>query len=256
VITQLSCDGVTLHNQTDPTRVLVEYPTGLVGTPPARAAAQDRPDDDGSMDATRYYQSRAFDLAGKLRFTTFPALQAAMDGIQQVFLLPPSWFDAQGLNLFAWTLADGSTRQIAARVDSSVDWTWAGNIPTVYWHASFVAPNPRVYSGGSAHSASGAATVTITNAGYATTEPLFTVTGPASFVKILNNNTGAAIQTKTALGLAAGQSLVVDSSARSVVMAGTVRPDIVDWPNSEWPIARNGSNQYVLTTTGGTARRR
>jgi hypothetical protein len=36
-------------------------------------------------------------------------------------------------------------------------------------------------------------------------------------------------------------------------MAGTVRPDIVDWPNSEWPIARNGSNQYVLTTTGGTA---
>lgn len=92
--------------------------------------------------------------------------------------------------------------------------------------------------------------ITVTNAGEAVTWPTYTVTGPVTGPVITNTTSGKVLQWASSFELAAGQTMVVDTDSRSVVVDGVARRDalqVADWGPlllGDNVIVFNGSGSY------------
>ncbi len=94
---------------------------------------------------------------------------------------------------------------------------------------------------------SGAAGSTAVNAGDAPAWPVFEVVGPCVVYEIQNATTGEAIRLNSTVGPA--QSLIIDTSARSVLIGGTNRYRDVDRADTTWWRIQPGSNEVKLRTS-------
>ena len=88
----------------------------------------------------------------------------------------------------------------------------------------------------------------ISNSGWATTYPIFTITGPAVNPVITNSNTGQFL--KFNVTLISGDVLVVDTDLRTVTLNGANRRALMD-NSSSW-FAVNSGSIYVFMTASGT----
>lgn len=94
----------------------------------------------------------------------------------------------------------------------------------------------------------GGSTLVITNEGSVAVWPVFTMTGPITGPIITLTNTGQSLVFDPTWTIAAGETVVVDTDARSVLLSGVPRDDRLhrrDW----FPLAK-GVNTIQFDTTG------
>ncbi len=90
--------------------------------------------------------------------------------------------------------------------------------------------------------------VTVTNAGEAVTWPTYVVTGPVTAPVITNTTSGRVLQWASSFTLAAGQTMTVDTDARSVVVDGAARRDTLQV--ADWAPLTVGDNVIVFNGSG------
>ena len=92
--------------------------------------------------------------------------------------------------------------------------------------------------------------ITVTNSGNAATWPTFTLTGPLTGPTIINANTGQQLRFAPSYVLEDGQTMVIDTDARSVTIdAGVSRRDALisaDW----FPLPAGVPTTITLASTG------
>lgn len=95
--------------------------------------------------------------------------------------------------------------------------------------------------------------LTCVNNGNFETRPVITVTGPCTNVTLTNNTTGLTVGAN--ITLAAGDSLVFDFGARTIVLNGTTSRYNAIAPASVWWNLAPGSNdiRFLSSSTTGTA---
>lgn len=89
---------------------------------------------------------------------------------------------------------------------------------------------------------------TITNAGNASTWPLFTLTGPLSGPTILNIGTGQRLRFASTFTLALGETMLIDTDARAVTIAGVGRRDAL--LSADWFPLPPGDTSLAFTSGG------
>lgn len=90
--------------------------------------------------------------------------------------------------------------------------------------------------------------VTVTNTGEAVTWPTYVMTGPVTAPIITNTTTGHVLQWASSFTLEAGQTMTVDTDARSVVVNGAARRDTLQV--AEWAPLVVGENVIVFNGSG------
>jgi len=87
----------------------------------------------------------------------------------------------------------------------------------------------------------------ITNDGWATSNPVITIEGPAINPKVTNVTAGYFLQVDTTLGT--GDTLVLDTDYRTVTLNGINRRALLN-NASTWFAAPPGTSYYTFTATG------
>jgi hypothetical protein len=231
-----------------------------IGSPPPREEVFDHAQRHGSTDYTAFYQPRIFDIYdGIIVWATFDALKAKLAlGSDHVIT-----FQRAGLPYL---------EQVTGRVSTELTGEIAYSSPHMLkWTVSILCADPRIYSailttasyspsasaGGVVFPlafplvfvGSGASDLTVNNGGNFPTPPVFTIDGPATAFSITNDTTGESIVFQ-GIALVAGDVLTVDVAARTVVLNGTDRPDLVDAANTTWWELLPGDNSVRLHGSG------
>jgi phage-related protein len=101
------------------------------------------------------------------------------------------------------------------------------------------------YGGGTSN-----ATTTVTNAGWATTNPLITITGPGVNPTITNLTTQQFLAFNTTLS--ATDTLVIDLDQKTIALNGSTARNLLNG-NSQWFGASTGSTQLYFSCSSGTS---
>jgi hypothetical protein len=90
--------------------------------------------------------------------------------------------------------------------------------------------------------------VTVTNLGEVAAWPTYVVTGPVTAPIITNTTSGRVLQFASSFTLEAGQTLTIDTDARSVVLDGAARRDALQI--ADWAPLTVGDNVIVFNGSG------
>lgn len=242
--------------------------TGFGWTKAPRTQRRTRPRGHGSVDLTRYYDGRLYHLTGLIYGLSEVDAQARLDALEQELAL-----DGQPVR-FEWLLAGRTEPEWAnVRVEGDLTYEFAAESRSVIkWALTLFAGDPRrygtslrlaAYDPTTAGSGAGlmfplsfpldfpgeeVANLKATNAGNFDTPPVFTITGPVTDPIIDNDTTGESIVT-SGLTLAAGEQAVIDVGAKTLTLAGTQRPDLIDAAETTWLGLKAGTN--LLRLRGG-----
>lgn len=217
-------------------------PHGIAGwwdTPGPRLSHQPRPGRHGLYDGPAVLSERVIALSGTARSVDFAAGQRSRDILLSVLGDP-----LLGLSTLTVYEAGRPTKQAAVRRSAEAKTRWLSD--TFFeWSILLVAADPRRYaaaestvntslplsgSGGLVYPlvypltyGSGAAggAITLTNAGTISAPVRWTILGPVTAPIITNAATGARLEFLSSFSVAAGQTVVLDTDARTV-MQGTV----------------------------------
>jgi hypothetical protein len=235
-----------------------------LGSPAPRRSAFARAERHGSIDRTRFYEGRVLELEGLVRgadaWDTF-------DALKQAFAL-----GAERTLRFRRT-GRSEDEQVTVRVASPLDDATRPGATLIRYGVSLFAGDPRIYgaalksgsydpteslSGGGVtfpltfdleFSTTTATHLELANEGNFSSPPVLTIAGPVIDPIIDNDTVGESIAFDTVLGDA--DTLVVDVAARSVLLNGAERLDLLvvadttDW----WELAP-GTNRLRLRGTG------
>lgn len=262
MIDYLDCDGEVLHNPSGGSICnLDEIPAGLFGAPPPRVNTQPRPDADGVIDLSKYYEEREVSLKGWIRTASWSSFFLKKDAVMGALAL-----DGQD-RILTFTQSDGTTKTIGGRIRSEVAISNEDSTsPFCSWQASFGCSDPRLYgttlrqvvynplSGGSGGISiplvfpldldpAAANIATINNGGNWASPPILTFQGPWTNPWVANLTTGVYLYT-TGLSLGSGETIAIDTSRGEIIYGGTSRLDLIDWSRSSWPVLARGSNSF------------
>lgn len=263
MIESLYLDGVQLHDTANLT--VVEF---SIGSPSPRSVAAARPDEHGTVDETRFYDARVFEVRGEVWAGTAADFWTAVDSLKGAIALGSSLatltFTREGL---------GYAERAYVRPASEVTMPLRAGTYYTEWGVTLVAPDPRVYADAlttatfdpnTAASGEGvvfeldfplvfegasSANVAVSNGGNYETPPVFTVAGPATNPIIDNDTTGKSVYTD-GLTMVEGDELVIDVRARTVELNGVSRPDYIDASLTSWPVLVPGENLIRLRGSG------
>jgi hypothetical protein len=243
--------------------------TGFGWTKAPRTQRRARPRGHGSVDLTRYYDGRLYHLSGLIYGVSEADAQARLDALEQELAL-----DGDSVR-FTWLLAGRTEPEWAdVRVDGDLTYEFAADSRSVIkWALTLFSGDPRRYGSSqriasydptTAGSGAGlqfpvsfpltfpgveVSNLKATNAGNFETPPVLTITGPVTNPTIDNDTTGESIVT-TGLTLAAGEEAVIDVGAKTLTLAGTQRPDLIDASATTWFGLKAGTNLLRLRGTG------
>lgn len=245
-----------------------------IGSPEPREVADLRPDDHGTVDETRLYGPRTFELVGRIVAADLEAMWDDLDAIKGALAL--------GQVVTLRFLRDGrsSLERAEVRVAGAVDVPLApelGRTPMIRWGVSLRAPDPRIYSDTASSGAydptdggtgglefpltfpldfgtdDTAGRLTLENAGTIATPVVITITGPVVNPIVDNDTAGLSIYTRD-LELLAGETVELDTLERGVLLGGTTsRPDLIDVELTDWWALLPGVNQLRLRGSGMSA---
>lgn len=218
-----------------------------------RIQRRSRPRGHGSVDLSRYYDGRLYELAGLIKGLGEEDAQARLDSLEQAIALSGDSFRLE------WLLAGRTEAEWASvRVDDDLDYEFTAESRSVIrWALTLFAEDPRrygttvrigSYDPTTANTGSGVdfalafaltfageatTNLAVTNAGNFSTPPVFTITGPATNPIIDNETTGESIVT-TGLALLAGETCVIDVANKALTLGGASRPDLIDASGTTW----------------------
>lgn len=218
------------------------YPVAAIeglDIPDVRSSNMERPTDDGTVPGLDQYAERVVRLRMGIDATVDSALAAKVAALRAAFVkstVPiPLHFMLRGESKRYLMVLP---RRFALVYDQDA----ALNAPDVL--AELVAPDPRILAA-IATTLAGAGTAT--NNGTYKATPVLTVTGAAAGPIVITNTTaGKTVQITTSVP--SGQSLVVDFKARSVLLNGVNRYDLVA-ATPQWFDIAPGNN--TITYSGG-----
>jgi TP901 family phage tail tape measure protein len=263
---QVSVGGVVLGPGT---AYLIHDYTGL-GASDVRSSDVERPQDDGDFYGTDLRASRNVELPITVTGTT------ASDAYANVQTLLKAW----------WTRSTENTRPLNFKLPGQPEMILDGRprrapadtlaslksriVPMTLEYYSATAPvlsatqksatalaptaaggraYPRVYP--MTYGGTGAAnSVTVTNAGTYRTRPVITITGPAVNPSIQNVTQGKTLS--FAISVASGDTLVIDTDARSVLLNGTASRRSALVAGSQWWDLDPGASQITYAASSGT----
>jgi hypothetical protein len=245
------------------------YLTNLEGWadgPPPRTSLIDRVGEHGSFDGPAYLDVRAITVEGVAVCTSRVATWIARDIIDSICGDP-----TLGLQTLKITqVGYGTWRAQVRRSGATKVKLIAPN--TFRWSIVLVAPDPRRYldvlntvsvglptvgSGGLVFNlvfplTFGAGVqggqMALTNTGTINVWPTFTVLGPATAPVITNTDTGQRLEFGTNLVVAASQTLVVDTDAKTALLSGASRR--ADLLTAQWFPLPPGTTNIRFTHTG------
>lgn len=238
---------------------------GLMHSPAPRTNVVDREQSDGVFDGDTWLPGRSVVLEGVVRSPDFPTLYTAMRTLRGLLTA-----GSRRLPLVA--AFPDLTLQTVVRRDGEtlVDKLPSPRHPTATFSLVLYAPDPNLYGGTVQSASTGASTpsggraynwapprayggagtaglITVTNNGDATTYPIITISagsGPlVNPVITIPGGLGLVFN----LTLNAGDVLVIDTGARTVVLNGTAPRT---WPLTSGTLgAGPGNTQYLFTAT-------
>jgi len=251
----------------DPAWTSVESISGL-GSPSTRNEVYDLARRHGQVNRTAYYSGRVVDIVGRVvkNNGTDADTAAALDEIKGKFAL------GQDVKLVFRRRQFSVDEFITGRVSSQMDVRYAPrDINVIYYGVQLTAGDPRMYvdsvTTGSYDPTLISATIgvampivfpmvfgtptvgslEVTNGGNFPTPPVITITGPV--VNPVVRNVTSSKNITLGVSLANGDTLIIDVDARTVTIAGGLRADVVDVPNTQWFELEQGSSSITLTGT-------
>lgn len=257
--------------------------TGLAGSPPPRQDVRERNLRHGSVDRTRFYQPRVIEITDAVLRGDPLSIWADLDTFKAKFALGtehvlrfrrPSAFSESLLAHFH--VDTPPMERMVVRVASEVKADLLYDTPgVVLWSAAFLAADPRIYVEATkavrydpTGSVSGLAMPLdfpldfeeedmainlVENDGTFSTPPVFLIEGPGEGLSVVNESTGKAVVFDDDLALAEGDTVTVDVDARTVVLNGTNRLDLLDATESAWWELEPGANRVRLHGSGFSA---
>jgi hypothetical protein len=230
-------------------------------SPEVRADYQEREADHGSWGSQVYLSARVLSLAGKIEAPNLAALDGAMEQLRS----------AASLTDTTLVVYESTAKQVTVRRSGKVLIKVITDRVAEY-SVLVTAGDPRRYATTLQSQSTGLPSVTggvtlpitlpitisttstgggftLSNAGTISTRPMFTLVGPAALPVITATRPdGAIYQLAYSQTLGAGDTLVIDTAAHSVVLNGTVsrRPFISAQPS--WPEILPGSSLSVRWT--------
>lgn len=237
--------------------------------PAPRNSGTDRPQDHGQFDAPSYLQARIITLEGTAVAPTAEAQYLAADIISSVCADPAVLYP------LVVTEPGRPARRCMVRLNDATKVSAPYGDGTVFdWNVQLKAPDPRRYADDLTSvplslpassgvgitlpvtlpfpiptSGSSTGTATVVNAGTLATPPVVTFVGPLIDPRVANITTGRTLG--LTITLDAGQTLIVDMAARTVLLGGTVSRAYTITPGSAWWDLPPGSSDLVLTGGGG-----
>lgn len=261
---QIEIDGLTLGAGT-PYEIHDEGPAGL-GLPAVRTSDVPRPQDHGLFFGSDFLAGRTIAFSLWLHALTAEAASALMDTLSAVWQ-PPAGQDT--VNPLTLRLPgqdprrlNGRPRRLAYRpgllhtgvVEAILQYDvadprWYDDTETVLSTVAATSGGGRTYdrtypltyaAGGTGGN------LTVTNAGNFPTRPVLTITGPATSPRAENVTAGRHLLFDLTLG--AGDFLVVDMDARTILLGGTASRYSSLAPGSSWWDLAPGENQLKYTS--------
>lgn len=270
----LACDGL----------IVSEWLSGF-GVPQGRVSVVPRPMRHGLFAGPQYMDGRVHSWSVVASAGSWADLLAEQTDLGTAFSPVPDT-DTDYVVPLVYTLGDGSTKYRVNGIPTRAEWGYARALRTLHnggfapttWNdgalCEFLATDPLIYedtlqsatatlgvsSGGLAlphgfphafGTATSGAAVCV-NGGNATTFPTITVLAGgsgASGITLLNDTTGE--DWSITLTLSAGDTLVVDMAANTVLLNGTAdRAPFVNRPGSVWFGLPSGTSNVTLQATG------
>lgn len=262
--------AAVFNDPTDPNYVGVITDLSGFDSPEVRESADDLVGMDGGIHGDFFYGRRPITMSGIVLNPT-----TALDRDQKLDKLSAATDALRANSILNWTDNAGVAKFLTLRRQQPIRFTGA-------WQKEFqlpmVAADPRIYSVALnaqevSASVSDPSTVgrgfdesfdvvygpmapngqlLVTNAGTTTTFPVLTVTGPGVNPQISNVTTGQAIYLNYTL--AAGETLVLDTLNRTVLLNGTSsRYNALDFTNTSWFGLVPGVNDLRIAFNSFTA---
>ncbi len=245
--------------------------SGWLDKPNLRGGNTDRPGRHGAVAGRKHAETRTVEV--ELTVTVDDNDMSILRAIDDIC----AWEDEpveEPLVIWAGTVAPQlvSARMEKAAIPTDYEWSighhrirlqWVCTDPRRYDMTAYTSPVlgmpggittgitfpltfPITFGGGVA-----SGSLTLPNAGNAPAYPVFTLTGPLSGPVITRSDTGQKLQFAPSFDLLEGQTLVLDSGTRSVILDGSVsRRDalvVADW----FTLPRNSNTVVTLGSTGG-----
>lgn len=209
-------------------------------SPDLRATIFDLPGHDREALGPLLHRGRALSLRGKCQTPTDAAFWASRAKLASATLLTST----SG----TLTVAETTTKKIAVNRAGRVLMKPLGGLRGFEFEVSLIAPDPRILANtGSSITAAG----TATNNGNFRAAWVLTVTGAAAGPIVLTRTAPGATKTVSiTTAVPGGQQLVIDSRARSVLLNGVNRYDLVT-STPEWFELEPGANT-IGYSGGGT----
>lgn len=226
-----------------------------------RTARADRPGRDGQLRGRSYRTERIITLGGLAYAPDAATLDAAGETIAALC------DDATVLHTLIGTDATGIDKQALVELNAESKFTHQTS-QVAAWQIQLAAPDPLRYataaqaancglattSGGLAFPlvfpldfgvGAGGGTLLLTNSGNTSTWPTWTITGPVTDPVILNTTTGERLAF-SGLTIDAGQTLTLDTDARTVMLQGVASRRGKLTANSSWFPLRRGSTPIAF----------
>jgi phage-related protein len=235
--TDIYLDDYHLHSLTDDLPTSVGYPLQGLESPAIRLSTYDNPGDHGQTVSNALYGARVVALQGRIRGEDVATYRANRQAFSQAVSLQN---DASGFpitRLLKVSMGDGATWRlpvITSKFQNPEQYPtrslWQLELTATQWQlesdtqssgsvglpqaggSSFPWTFPLSFGGG------GGGSTTLTNNGTTTAYPTITLTGPVISPVITNSTTGQKIQ--LSLTLLTGDTLVIDTRARTITQGG------------------------------------
>lgn len=260
-------DTLQIHNTS---QYIITKISGL-GSPKARADREDLAQRHGQLDYTKFYSSRVIGLEGLCIGSDVNNVWDLFDAIKgAVALGTPHLFKFQ-------RTGKAYQEQLGVTVDGELDAPMEIATRTIQWGVTLVAADPRMYSstlssgtydptastagggitmpmtliGGLLFSTTTVTRLDLTNNGNFSAPVVVTIQGPVINPIVDNDTYGQSLYILYNLG--SNDVVQIDTGARSVLLNGASRPDLLDAQNSVWWTLRPGLNSLRLRGTGMSA---
>lgn len=217
---------------------------GWQDAPPPRTSMEPRPGEHGAFDGPAFNDPRVLTVSGTAIAADFASAWRARDIVASVCGDP-----SLGLSTMVVTVAGAPTLRMQVRRSRETKTALLDGDRIVAWSMILTAPDPRRYSDTLTTSSiglpvasggglvfplvfplafgSGAAggEMTLVNAGTTAAWPTWTILGPVTGPFITNATTGDTLTFDPTFVIGSGQTLVIDSDAKSVKLQGVNRRD-------------------------------
>lgn len=237
-------------------------------TKPVRSQRRQRPRGHGSVDLTRYYDGRLFEVAGLVYADDEDDAQEALNELEGFLALNGDTV------LLRWQFNGNNLgflyEQSRVRIDGDIEYAYdVEDRSRIKWALTLFAEDPRRYNsievGGSydptatgafngidlpavfplEFAGDGANILEVTNDGNFPTPPVFRIWGPVTNPILDNDTTGESLTT-SGLALTSSDMAEVDMAARTFKVNGVDRPDFIDASATTWFELIPGDNALRL----------